>query len=221
MTLEPLTPQRRRAMTRRHLLDAAAQVFADRGFHGATLDEVAKAAGFTKGAVYSNFKSKDDLFVALLEDRVERQITAIEAGLHEEPTPDLELPVRLANARALVSGLLWHDDWSVLYLEFVLYARRNPDAREKLVGYARRERERVAALIEREHERFGIEPPVPPDTLAAISLAVFNGLGTDHLIDPDAVTPDLIDAVLRVLSAVTLGIPFDALADEPARTDAP
>ena len=87
MTFEPLTPERRREMTRRHLLEAAAVVFAAKGFHGATLDEVAAAAGFTKGAVYSNFKSKDDLFLALLDDRSERQfavmIEVLEGGPHE------------------------------------------------------------------------------------------------------------------------------------------
>src|SRR5260370_23487825 len=65
----PLTPERRREQTRHHLIEAAAAVFAARGYHGASLDEVAAAAGFTKGAVYSNFKNKEELFVAVLEDR--------------------------------------------------------------------------------------------------------------------------------------------------------
>ena len=67
MSMEPLTQERRRQLTREHLLAAAAQVFAERGFYGATLDEVARVAGFTKGAVYSNFESKDDLFLALFK----------------------------------------------------------------------------------------------------------------------------------------------------------
>src|SRR6202034_428303 len=67
MAIEPLTPERRRRQTRDHLLEAAAQVLAERGFHGASLDEVAAAAGFTKGAVYSHFKNKEDLFLAVLE----------------------------------------------------------------------------------------------------------------------------------------------------------
>src|SRR4029079_9282818 len=83
---EPRPPDRRRAMTRQHLLEAAAIVFARNGFPGATLDEVSARAGFTKGAVYSNFKSKDDLFLALLEDRTERQLAVVsdvlEAGGH-------------------------------------------------------------------------------------------------------------------------------------------
>src|SRR5438552_15583746 len=85
-TFEPLTPERRRAMTRQHLLDAAAIVFARHGFHGATLDEIASTAGFTKGAVYSNFKNKEDLLLELLDERVARQLAVvfevIESGPH-------------------------------------------------------------------------------------------------------------------------------------------
>ena len=86
MSFEPLTPDRRRAMTRRHLLEAAAIVFARDGFHGATLDAIASYAGFTKGAVYSNFKSKDDLFLALLDDRIDRQ-AAITAEVLSDSRP--------------------------------------------------------------------------------------------------------------------------------------
>src|SRR6516225_6093976 len=64
-------------MTREHLLQAAAVVFARDGFHGASLDDVAATAGFTKGAVYSNFKSKEDLFLAVLDERIERQLAAV------------------------------------------------------------------------------------------------------------------------------------------------
>src|SRR5436305_12166158 len=83
--LEPLTPERRRAMTRRYLLDAAEVVFARDGFHGATLDEVARMAGFTKGAVYSNFKNKEDLFLALIDDRIEKQFAVAAEALEEVP----------------------------------------------------------------------------------------------------------------------------------------
>ncbi len=70
---ERLSRQERKAQTRERLIDAAAQVFAQRGFEAASLDEVAAAAGYTKGAVYSNFASKTDLLIALLERRIEVQ----------------------------------------------------------------------------------------------------------------------------------------------------
>ena len=79
MDLQPLTPERRRQQTREHLLAAAAEVFAERGFHGASLDEVAAVAGFTKGAVYSNFKNKEDLFLALFQANYDREMEAIRA----------------------------------------------------------------------------------------------------------------------------------------------
>ena len=81
MTIEPLTPERRRQQTRDHLLEAAARVFGERGYHGASLDDIAAAAGFTKGAVYSNFKSKEDLFLALLESRFASELEDLKAAL--------------------------------------------------------------------------------------------------------------------------------------------
>jgi AcrR family transcriptional regulator len=81
VAFEPLTPERRTAMTRRHLLEAAAIVFARNGFHASTLEEVAATAGFIKGAVYSNFESKDDLFLALLDDRIERRSAVVTSSL--------------------------------------------------------------------------------------------------------------------------------------------
>src|ERR1700756_5756827 len=88
MPLEPLTPERRRAMTRDHLLAAAAEVFGRRGYHAATLDEVAEAAGFSKGAVYSNFASKEDLFLALLRQRGAQLVSefAFAAANAEDPS---------------------------------------------------------------------------------------------------------------------------------------
>jgi AcrR family transcriptional regulator len=196
-TLEPLTPERRRAMTRQHLLDAAAIVFAKHGFHGATLDEVAAKAGFTKGAVYSNFKSKDDLFVALLSDRIDRQfaVTAeiLETGSHEmvEQFPRIRETFR--------SGLFFDDTFLVLWLEFVLYARRNPEAREKLAESTRRAHAQIQALIEHEYSLHPGEPKYPTADLAEISRALFNGLGIDRLIDPEAVTDETLDTTLTFL----------------------
>src|ERR1700674_3832781 len=87
MIIEPLTPERRRQQTRDHLLAAAAEVFAERGFHGATLDEVAAVAGFTKGAVYSNFKNKEDLFLALFQANYDREMDGIRGVLADSEVP--------------------------------------------------------------------------------------------------------------------------------------
>jgi AcrR family transcriptional regulator len=198
MPLEPLTPERRREMTRTYLLEAAAEVFREHGFHGATLDEVARRAGFTKGAVYSNFKSKDDLFLAVMDDRIERQFAVaaavLESGSHEE-----------AEQRSRVEGLLhsreffWDDARGELFLEFVLYARRNPEAAEKLAASNRRARQRTIDLIDDEIAAGGTPARRPHEQVAMISQAIFEGLGVLRLIDPSAVTDETMNTVLGFL----------------------
>jgi AcrR family transcriptional regulator len=198
MTFEPLTPERRRAMTREHLLRAAEIVFAEHGFHAATLDEIAATAGFSKGAVYSNFKSKDDLFLALLQDRMDRQFAVttevLETGPHDRAD-------QLPRMRELINSgtFLWDDTWQVLYLEFVLYARRNPEAREKLAAAMQRETEFVQELIGREYSNVGAPAKYPPRHLAVLSLALFNGLGMSRLVDPGLVDADALDTTLSFL----------------------
>jgi AcrR family transcriptional regulator len=198
MAFEPLTPERRRAMTRQHLLDAAAIVFTRNGFHGSTLDEVAATAGFTKGAVYSNFKSKDELFLALLDDRIERQFAVatevLESGSHDsaEQRPRVRELLR-------AGAFFWDDSWTTLYLEFILYSRRNPEAAEKLAASAQRTRAFVTQLVEHEYATVGGTPRYPTAHLAEISLALFNGLGIDRLVDPTSVTDETLDTVLSYM----------------------
>jgi AcrR family transcriptional regulator len=198
VTFEPLTPDRRRAMTRQHLLDAAAIVFARNGFHGSTLDEVAATAGFSKGAVYSNFKSKDDLFLELLHDRVDRQFAVISEALETDPDDD---PDQFPRIRQILHSNTspWDDDFVTLWLEFTLYARRNPDAQQKLAASQRRARAQVQALIDHEYETRGVMPKYPTQDLAEIGMALFSGLGIDRLVDPTAITDETIDTTLAFL----------------------
>jgi AcrR family transcriptional regulator len=213
MTFEPLTPGRRRAMTRQHLLDAAAIVFARSGFHGSTLDEVATTAGFTKGAVYSNFRSKDDLFLALLDDRIDRQFAVVTEVLESAPRDAVE---QLPRIRELFRGeIFWDDDFNTLYLEFVLYARRNPEAREKLAASADRSRALVQELVEHEFAMIGAESPYPTRQLAEILVALFGGFGIDRLVNPHGVTDQTLDTTLSFLYDA-LGI-ADAAEPHPAR----
>lgn len=214
MAFEPLTPERRRAMTRQHLLDAAAIVFARNGFHGSTLDEVAATAGFSKGAVYSNFKSKDDLFVALLDDRIERQFAVVseilDTGSHDaaEQFPRMREIFR--------SDMFWSDDFLTLWLEFVLYARRNPQAQRKLAASAERSHARVQELIEHEYAAVGATPSYPTGDLAEISLALINGLGIDRLVNPDAVTDEMLDTTLAFLYDA-MGVDQDVVEERAPR----
>jgi AcrR family transcriptional regulator len=183
---EPLTPERRRQQTRDYLLAAAAQVFTQRGFHGATLDEVAATAGFTKGAVYSNFKSKDDLFLALLEVQYDVAMEALHATLEGSEVPP---EARLADFVALVHDEMeqFVDTWGVLYQEFYTYAMRNPAARERLAERNRANDRTIARIIAAERARLGINSEDPPEIVASILSALIRGIGTTRALDPDLV----------------------------------
>lgn len=206
--LEPLTPARRRAMTREHLLEAAAIVFARDGFHGASLDTIAATAGFTKGAVYSNFKSKEDLFLALVDDRIERQFAVISEVLESGPHDRAEQLPRIRDVMKAVG--FWDEEWSALSLEFVLYARRNPEAREKLASTNRRNREFVENLIEQEYAAIGATPPYSVRALAEVSLALYLGFDIRRMIDPSSVTDDTLTTILDLMYD-WMGVPDDQL----------
>jgi len=200
--VEPLTPERRREQTREHLLAAAAEVFAREGFYGASLDEVAAAAGFTKGAVYSNFKNKEDLFVAVLEARATSQIAGVEALVDDATSPDEKLPAILE----MLSSTEYDSEWAMLNLEFVLYAARNPGAAALLAAQLRATRDTVEALVARQWERFGGHPTIPPRAAPTIALALFTGLDVHRLVDPAEVTTETLDHVLAFFAAAARGM---------------
>lgn len=184
------TPRPRRDEVRSRVLSAAGKVFAERGFAAASLDQVAAAAGFTKGAVYSNFGSKDELFLALMTDEVARRVEVVEAALRE--TTDL------ADALAAVGTELSRREatWQLLYLEFWQRAVRDPDVRRAFVTSRRDLRRRIADVV----ARFLAEHPVrtswDADSLTVVLIALSNGLALEALPDPGAVPGDLLTRVL-------------------------
>jgi AcrR family transcriptional regulator len=198
MTFEPLTPERRRHQTREYLLRAAEQVFAERGFHGASLDDVAAVAGFTKGAVYSNFKNKEDLFLALLEWRYEEEMDEVRATL-EASEGDTTRQLGDFAAQTRDHYETGGDTWALLDLEFSLYAMRNPNVREKLAAFRRMDIESVAGIITAERDRQGIETTEPADFAARIVVSLFRGIGIMRLIDPDQVDEAFLEDLMQFL----------------------
>ena len=193
----PRTPARvprpRKDEVRSRVLEAAGAVFAERGFAAASLDQVAAAAGFTKGAVYSNFGSKDELFLALMEEEAARRVQVVETTLRT--TSDL------AGALAAVGAELSRRDstWQLLFLEFWQRAVRDPEVRRAFVASRRTLRARVTEVV----ERFLTERPVrtgwDAPSLTVVLLALANGLAVEALPDPGAVPDDLLTRVLADL----------------------
>ncbi|HTZ09934.1 MAG TPA: TetR/AcrR family transcriptional regulator [Acidimicrobiales bacterium] len=203
--MEPLTPERRRQQTRDYLLAAASQVFAERGFHGATLDEVAAVAGFTKGAVYSNFRSKEDLFLALFEANYERETAALLAVLEDraELAPGAGLATFVALIREQVRQSGSH--FALLQHEFVLFAARNPEARRRLAQVDDTYVAVVADLLAAERDRRRLPPLADPERTSRVIHAVFRGLSQLSLVEPEALDDELlavaVEFVARALGA--------------------
>jgi AcrR family transcriptional regulator len=170
-----------RARTRAELLDAAAKVFAAQGYHAASVDQVAEAAGFTKGAVYSNFRSKEELFLELLDRHLDQAIGLLERLVSD--TPPLRRAEAFAEHHREVTVL--DRDWFLLENEFLLYAARNEQVRDRVAARQRRTRERITALARRHLDDLGVpEEVLAAEDLARILMATADGLTQASLADP-------------------------------------
>jgi AcrR family transcriptional regulator len=178
------------------VLAAAREVFAERGLAGATLDDVAGAAGLTKGAVYSNFAGKDDLILALMEDRVADRIEAVAAAFAAAGSSTGG--VRDAGA-TLIASVHADADWQRLFIEFWARAMRDDGLRDVLVERRRALRRTIAQALERGAAEHGLRLAMPADHLAVTILALSNGLAIESLLDPDAVPDELFGRLLTHL----------------------
>jgi AcrR family transcriptional regulator len=189
-----LDRQQRREQTRERLLDAASGVFARRGYAAASLDDVAQAAGYTKGAVYSNFASKADLFMALIERRIATQAApdALRDATLDQMVADLER--RAAASESFDPG------WLQLATEFWTSAMRDEQVRTAVAEQYERARAITAGVLEEKFREAGVVPPMPPRDLAIVVEALGIGLGFQHALDPDAVPLRLqAEVILRLL----------------------
>jgi AcrR family transcriptional regulator len=183
---------------RQRIIEAAADVFAARGYDAATLDDVAAAAGFSKGAVYSNFRDKEDLFLSLMRERIEQRVEAVRALTDAGGT----VADQSERAGIELNDLLGSQpDWHLLFIEFWSRAVRDPKLRQELVEQRRPMRALIARFFEGQADRRGIEPPAPADQLAVIVLALSNGLAIEELADPGTVDAELYGTALRLLLA--------------------
>ena len=184
-----LTRKERQADTRARLMEAASHVAARRGLEGASLDEIAAEAGFTKGAIYANFESKEGLFLAMLDERFAARLADADRILSGDAAPEEQ--ARQAGAD-FMDALASDPEWERLFMELVVYALRNESFRIEFVARYGELRERISELLERRVRELGIEPAVPPAEVAAMTFAMANGAAMERMLDPDATPGDLL-----------------------------
>jgi AcrR family transcriptional regulator len=186
--------EEKKAMTRTKLLDAAATVFARKGFAGASLDDVAEEAGLTKGAVYSNFASKDDLIEALLDERLDEPQQNIANLVDPDAPPD----VQGQQAAALFMSLLdrQRDDY-LLAIEFMAHLARNPQRARS--GTHRKRVTAMAQFMQERADEQGRTLPLPAYDLAVALFALGQGIALDRMVNPDDVPDDLFGRILNVI----------------------
>jgi AcrR family transcriptional regulator len=181
-----LSQEERKALTRAALLEAAARVFLRQGFFAASVDEVASEAGFSKGAVYGHFESKEDLFLAVVEERIHQRVLAISELLDGRSGPQAQAVEAGERFMAVLSE---ERAWVVLTLEFWACAARNPELGPAFTERHRAFRAAVARLIAEQSDRLGITLPMPAERLASAVLALGHGITLEKLADPEQ-TPD-------------------------------
>lgn len=201
MSMSPVKPVRTRPTrdeVRDRILDAALGVFAAEGFAGTTIDAIGQAAGFTKGAVYSNFESKDELFLALLdrqfETRSELIVTAFDHG-----GGDIAATAR-ALSRSMLDSIQDQDQYQLVLFEFWLRAVRDPQLRERLIARRRAAVEQAMRVVERAGT--GLPAPRLAD-LAQLVVTITAGVAMEELLQPGIIRADMIERMItRLLESV-------------------
>jgi AcrR family transcriptional regulator len=193
-----MTREQSKANTRERLLDAARRVFARGGFHGASVEEIASEAGFSTGALYSNFDGKEDLFLVLMEREIEEHAREIadavrtRASVAERAT---------GGARQWMTMIEREPEVLLLFMEFWAYGVRDAQVRPKVAVRFAQMREVLTKLIADGVRDFDLELALPAEQLAVAIDALADGIARQKLADPSAVPDELMGKILAILFA--------------------
>lgn len=195
MAEQRLTRRERQALTRQRLIEVAAEELRAGGYRGTSLERVAERAGFSKGAVYSNFASKEELVLAVLDQRFLHQLDSLRDDLQAAPET---IEARLATFSSWWADLIRDQASGSLIFELAAQSRDNAEVLAQM-----RQREinivtYVAEIIGQELDRFELELPLAPETLATVLVSLGSGLSFSAMLDPN--TPvDVLSDVARLL----------------------
>jgi AcrR family transcriptional regulator len=203
-----MTREQSKANTRERLLAAARSAFASSGFHGASVEEIASLAGFSTGALYSNFDGKEDLFLVLMEREIDEHAREIAEAVGERSSVSERAT---GGARRWMTMIEREPELLLLFMEFWAYGVRDASVRPKVAARFAQVRRLLTKLIEDSVREFDLELALPAEQLAVVVDALADGIARQRLADPAAVPDELMGSVLALL--------FEA-ATRPAGGDA-
>lgn len=192
MKRKRLTREESKELTRQRLLDAAQTIFMKKGYVASSVEDIADAAGYTRGAFYSNFRGKGELLIELLWRDHDRMQSNLEAIIDDGATRE-EMQAR---ALALYSQLFREDNCFLLWAEAKLLATRDAKFCARFNAFSREKRELLTQHIQRFSERVGTPLPLPADVLAVGLISLCDGMQVFRMCDPQYVTDDLTEAVM-------------------------
>jgi AcrR family transcriptional regulator len=196
-----MTREQSKANTRERLLGAARSVFASSGFHGASVEEIASKAGFSTGALYSNFDGKEDLFLVLMEREIDEHAREISQAVGTRPSVAERAT---GGARQWMTMIEREPELLLLFTEFWAYGVRDAQVRPKVAARFAQVRELLTKLIADAAREFDLELEIPAEQLAVAIDALADGIARQKLADPEAVPDELMGRVLSLLfSAAT------------------
>jgi AcrR family transcriptional regulator len=194
MNRKRMTREDSRELTQQRLLDAAQKVFAKKGLDGASVEDIAAAAGYTRGAFYSNFASKNDLFIEMLRRDHERA----DAEFFALRDDNLSLDYIQERTRDIYSKLYRDNECFMSWTEARLLSARDPKFRAKLNALMLEKRAKIAEFIDYFNERVGIKPAVPPAIMAMGFMSLIEGVKLFAISSPGEMTPAVAETTLAM-----------------------
>ncbi|MEU1179903.1 TetR family transcriptional regulator [Streptomyces sp. NPDC005820] len=181
--------------TRERLVATARELFLRDGYAVTSLSDVAETAGYSKGAVYSNFRSKGHLCLAVLDDIRAEQLALLTESVMRDPGAEDRLAAFAAWSEAHIGA----ETWTVLEVEFLTGARHDEELRREITARVTAIRAALALLIEALAQELGTSPAMPPEQAAMTLLSLGIGLGLQRVADPSVPTAVLTDTLRLVL----------------------
>lgn len=193
-SVKPARTRPTRGEVRDRILDAALEVFAAEGFAGATIDAIGQAAGFTKGAVYSNFESKDELFLALLDRQFETRGELIATAFDSSGGDTAATAAALS--RSMLESIHDQHAFYLVLTEYWLRAVRDPQLRDRLIARRR------AAVEQALHVVTNVTTALPPQNLLALAQLVVTmstGVAMEEVLQPGTIDQTMLARLIAAL----------------------